>query len=164
VIATQLALEVQQQLSVKPPSRMRIASFPHPVGSLAASFQELQIVMSGHSNLARDYLRGQDAPTGRFDKDVGLISTHLREREYILESGLKVRGPDEAWDEHVEESQDEDNSLTLHVRSPSPISAWPHGEFLELLRDGVFRDRVGSSRDLVTLDCPGDAANGRERS
>jgi 37-kD nucleoid-associated bacterial protein. len=62
-----------------------------------------------------DYLRDHDVGTGQFDKSIELIKNRLREIEYVLGSGLKVRGPEEAWDDHVEVSQTDGNMLELLI-------------------------------------------------
>ncbi len=70
------------------------------------------------SFLAR--LRIEGADMARFEKDTSLIESRLREEEYLLASGISVRGRPVAFDEHVEISKD--------------------GEMLEML----LRDRLAS--------------------
>lgn len=62
------------------------------------------------------HLRNSDAQTAAFDKEPGLIATKLREEEYVLESGIRIRGSAEALEEHAELDQQEDNTLEMLIR------------------------------------------------
>jgi hypothetical protein len=66
------------------------------------------------------HLQSADVSITRFDKDISLIESRLREEEYVLASGIRIRGRPAAFDEHTEIDHD--------------------GEMLEM----VVRDRLES--------------------
>jgi hypothetical protein len=66
------------------------------------------------------HLQSADVSVTRFDKDISLIESRLREEEYVLASGIRIRGRPDAFDEHTEIDND--------------------GEMLEM----VVRDRLES--------------------
>jgi hypothetical protein len=69
-----------------------------------------------------DHLRAESVSTSQFEKRTELIETRLREEEYVLNSGIRVRGRPVAFDEHAKISTD--------------------GEILEM----VLKDRLQSVR------------------
>jgi hypothetical protein len=52
------------------------------------------------------FLREGDVAVAQFPKDIELIEPRLREREYVLESGIRVRGTEVALDEHADIAHD----------------------------------------------------------
>lgn len=66
------------------------------------------------------HLQSANIRITRFDKDISLIESRLREEEYVLASGIRIRGRPTAFDEHAEIDKD--------------------GEMLEM----VVRDRLES--------------------
>lgn len=54
------------------------------------------------------YLQAADVSTTQFTKETSLIDSRLREEEYVLNSGIRVRGRTVAFDEHAEISKSGD--------------------------------------------------------
>jgi hypothetical protein len=61
------------------------------------------------------YLRAGDISTAQFPKDTELIEGRLREEEYVLESGIRVRGRSVAFDEHAEINEKDGELLEMII-------------------------------------------------
>lgn len=51
-------------------------------------------------------IRADGITAAHFPRDTTLIETRLREEEYVLGSGIRIRGRPAAFDEHADISQD----------------------------------------------------------
>jgi 37-kD nucleoid-associated bacterial protein len=74
-----------------------------------------------------DFLRAGDVSLSQFQKDTELIDSRLREEEYVLQSGIRVRGTQVAFDEHTEITERD-------------------GEFLEMLITDRLQSVKGASK------------------
>jgi hypothetical protein len=70
------------------------------------------------------HLQDEAIGTGQFEKDTELIDSRLREEEYVLQSGIRVRGRPMAFDEHAQISNDGDMlEMVLKDRLAAGIGA-----------------------------------------
>lgn len=60
-------------------------------------------------------LKVEDVPTSQFSKDTELIKSRLEEEEFVFAGGIRVRGPQQALEEHAEISEGEDNTLDMWI-------------------------------------------------
>ncbi|MDX6699541.1 MAG: hypothetical protein QOE65_2938 [Solirubrobacteraceae bacterium] len=78
-------------------------------------FAEDHIDEADQPSLA-SYLQAEGVSSSRpFDKDIELITSRLKEEEYILRSGIRVRGSAEALAEHAEISKKDDDQLEMLI-------------------------------------------------
>ena len=62
-----------------------------------------------------DFLKSGNASTTQFPKELDLIESRLREEEYVLESGIRVRGTRVALDTHAEIARKDDDVLEMLI-------------------------------------------------
>jgi nucleoid associated protein NdpA len=62
-----------------------------------------------------DYLKLGEVSTSRFKKDTTLIEQRLREAEYVLASGIRIRGSQTAFDEHADIAEKDGEMLEMLI-------------------------------------------------
>ena len=60
-------------------------------------------------------LKAEGVPTTQFAKDTELIRSRLQEEEYVFNGGIRVRGTQEALEEHSEISEGNDKTLEMLI-------------------------------------------------
>jgi hypothetical protein len=60
-------------------------------------------------------LKAEGVPTTQFAKDTELITSRLQEEEYVFNGGIRVRGTQEALEEHSEISEGNDKTLEMLI-------------------------------------------------
>jgi hypothetical protein len=60
-------------------------------------------------------LKVEGVPTTQFSKDTELIKSRLQEEEYVFDGGIRVRGTQQALDEHSEISEGKDKVLEMLI-------------------------------------------------
>jgi len=61
-------------------------------------------------------LRAEGVPTTQFSKDTELITSRLQEEEYVFKGGIRVRGTQEALEEHSQISEGDDKTLEMLIK------------------------------------------------
>jgi hypothetical protein len=62
-----------------------------------------------------DFVQAGSVSVSRFEKNTELIETRLREEEYVLESGIRVRGSQDAFDKHADIAERDGELLEMLI-------------------------------------------------